>query len=67
MEHIPEETSEESLLAVKEVQDYKVAVEECQNEGENQESMAKYGDAVRKLLGIKGGVKKGALSNQVSS
>ncbi|XP_076466910.1 small ribosomal subunit protein mS35-like [Babylonia areolata] len=56
LQHLPEDPSEESLLAVKEVQDYGQAVSDMMNDGETPDTLQKYGQAVRTLLGIKGGL-----------
>ena len=62
LQYLPEDTSEDSLLALKEVQDYRDAVTDMLNNGETQESLQRYGQAVRKLLGIKGGLQAEATS-----
>ncbi|XP_070190189.1 small ribosomal subunit protein mS35-like isoform X3 [Littorina saxatilis] len=62
LQYLPDDTSEESLLALKEVQEYRDAISECMNDGEDDNSISKYGQAVRKLLGIRGGVNTEAAS-----
>ena len=56
LQYLPEDTSEESLLATKEVQDYRDAVTDMLNGEETNEALHKYGQAVRKLLGVNGGL-----------
>jgi len=62
LQHIPEDCSEEALLEVKEVKDYADAVTNYMNNGESQEAIENYGGAVRKLLGIKGGLQAASSS-----
>ncbi|KAK3579217.1 hypothetical protein CHS0354_022763 [Potamilus streckersoni] len=50
--YLPENLSEENLLALKEVKSYKEAVTDLFNEDETKENLKKYKEAVRTLLNI---------------
>ncbi|KAK7497251.1 hypothetical protein BaRGS_00011545 [Batillaria attramentaria] len=54
LQHLPEDTSEEKLIAHSEVVKYRDAVSDLRNGEESQEALERYGDGVRRLLNIQG-------------
>ncbi|XP_025099402.1 28S ribosomal protein S35, mitochondrial-like [Pomacea canaliculata] len=54
LQYLPDDVSEDSLVAQKEVKQYRDAVSDMLNGSEDEESLQRYGNSVRKLLNIKG-------------
>ncbi|KAL8621928.1 hypothetical protein ACOMHN_046132 [Nucella lapillus] len=54
--YVREASSEDSLVGLKEVQDYRQAVTDLLNTGETPQALHTYGQSVRQLLGIRGGL-----------